>query len=320
MFSGKRIVVTGGTGLIGQKVAKKLCDAGAKVFIVSLDDLIVDTRATHIFADLSRFELCKEVTEGIDYVFHIAGVKGSVEVTRRQPASFFVPLLMMNTNILEACRLNQVKKVLFTSSIGAYADNEILKEDDAYKGEPMDTYPGWAKRMAEFQINAYKTQYGLDSFVITRLTAVYGEGDNFDPNNAMVIPSLIAKIVRGDNPIVIWGDGSPIRDFAYSEDIANGILLAMQKGKGLYNLGSGRGYSIRNLVETLQEITRFNYEFDSTKPSGAKKRVMDISKAQKELGYSPRTSLAEGLTRTYLWFAEHKGEYLKRKNYFTEVR
>ncbi len=318
MFNNKRVIVTGGTGMIGRKAARKLCDAGAKVYSVSLDNLKLDDRATYIHADLSDFEFCKTLTEGIDYVFHIAGVKGSVDVTKKMPASFFVPLLMMNTNILEACRINQVKRVLFTSSIGAYADNEILKEEDASKGEPMDTYPGWAKRMAEMQIESYRKQYGYNNFVICRLTAVYGEGDNFDPNNAMVIPSLISKIVRGDNPVIIWGDGSPVRDFAYSDDIADGILLAMEKGEGLYNLGSGQGCSIKELVETLHGIVPFNYEFDISKPSGAKKRVMDISLAQNELGYYPKTSLRVGLEKTYNWFVQHKGEYLKRKNYFAE--
>ncbi len=255
----------------------------------------------------------------MDYVFHVAGIKGSIDVTKAKPASFFVPMLMFNTNVLEACRLNGVKKVVYTSSIGAYSSAEVFKENENLDGPPMDMFPGWAKRMAELQIQAYKIQYGLDNnFAVVRLSNAYGPGDNFDPNNAMVIPSLISKIHHGQDPVVIWGDGTAIRDFAYSRDVAEGIILALYHGtgSGFVNLGSGKGHSIRELVETLNSFIDFNYKFDTGRPSGFPKRVMDISLARKTLDYNPTTSLLEGLKQTWNWFVTNQDEHLKKMNYF----
>lgn len=319
-FSGKKVLVTGGTGLIGRPVVRLLVESGAQVQVVSLDRLKVHPTAEHIYGDLTDFNFCKQVTEGMDCVFHLAGIKGSLEVTKTKPASFFVPLLMMNTNLLEACRLNSVKKVVYTSSIGAYASAEIFREsDDGQEAPPVDLFPGWAKRMAELQIQAYKIQHGLNHFAVVRPCNVYGPGDNFDPQNAMVIPSLMSRIFQKEDPLVIWGDGSAIRDFAYSEDVAEGVILALYHGTdGFVNLGSGAEVSIQKLVETLHEFIPFNYRFDASKPSGFRRRVMDISLARKKLGYEPRTSLREGLEKTWNWYVNHQDEYLQKKNYFKE--
>lgn len=317
-FSGKKCLVTGGTGLIGRQVVEILTNAGAKVIVVSLDKLVIDKKSEHIFGDLTDFRTCKKVTKGVDFVFHLAGVKGSIEVTKSKPASFFVPLLMMNTNVLEACRINKVKKIVYTSSIGAYSSTELFKEDQPQDEPPMDMFPGWAKRMAELQIKAYQTQYGLENFAVVRPCNVYGPGDNFDPENAMVIPSLMNRILKKENPVVVWGDGNAIRDFAYSKDVAEGIILALYYGtKGSFvNLGSGKGISIKELIEVLHSFLVFNYKFDKTKPSGFPKRVMDISLAKKLIDYNPTTSLVDGLKETWNWYINNPKEYLKRKNYF----
>jgi len=320
-FVNRNTVVTGGTGLIGRQIVKMLCDVGARVQIVSLDEVNVDDRADHVFGDLTDFSLCKELTKDMDFVFHLAGIKGSIEVTKSKPASFFVPLMMFNTNVLEACRLNKVQKVVYTSSIGAYPSAEVFKEGNGNDGPPMDMFPGWAKRMAEMQIQAYKIQYGLKNFAVVRPCNVYGPGDNFDPQNAMVIPSLMYRIFNNEDPVVVWGDGSAIRDFAYSRDVAEGIILALYHGTGNHpfvNLGSGQDYTIRELVETLNSFLDFNYHFDTTKPSGFPRRVMDISLAQNVIDYNPTTSLQEGLKETWEWFVENQDEYLKKKNYFSE--
>jgi len=184
----------------------------------------------------------------------------------------------------------------------------------------MDMFPGWAKRMAELQVRAYKIQYGLDSFAIVRPCNVYGPGDNFDPSNAMVIPSLMYRILHGEDPVVVWGDGSAIRDFAYSEDVAEGVILALHHGTGsrYVNLGSGKGHSIRELVEALHSFVPFSYEFDSAKPSGFRRRVMDISLAREMLGYSPKTSLLDGLKKTWEWYLSNQDEHLSKQNYFRE--
>lgn len=306
--------------MIGRQVVDILCGAEANVKIVSLDNITVDSRAQHIFGDLTSFEFCKEIIKNTDFVFHLAGIKGSVEVTKKRPASFFVPLLQINTNVLEACRINKVEKVVYTSSIGAYSSAEVFKEGENLEGSPMDMFPGWAKRMAELQIQAYNIQYGLDNFAIVRPCNVYGPGDNFDPENAMVIPSLMYRIYHKENPVVVWGDGTAIRDFAFSRDVAKGIILALYFGtkSKFVNLGSGKGYSIKELVETLRSFIDFNYEFDASKSGGFPKRVMDISLAKELIHYNPSTSLLEGLKETWQWFVDNQDEYLKRKNYFKE--
>jgi len=320
-FAHHNVLVTGGTGLIGRQVVGMLADAGATVRIVSLDQVRVHEKAEHTIGDLTDFELCKTVTRDTDFVFHLAGIKGSMEVSKTRLASHFVPTLMFNTNVLEACRLNKVGKVVYASSIGAYTGAEVFVESSEapgnFSGAPMD-FAGWAKRMGELQIHAYRVQYGMDNFAIVRPSNVYGPGDNFDPNNAMVIPTLLSRVYRGEDPVSIWGDGSAIRDFAYSRDVAEGVILALYHGtRGHFvNLGSGQGVSIRTLVETLHSFLDFNYAFDSSKPAGVPRRVMDISLAREMIDYNPTTSLSEGLRETWEWYVSHQGEHLKKKNYF----
>jgi len=320
-FTGKTALVTGGTGLIGRQVVQLLEDAGAAVRIVSLDRITVSSRASHIQGDLCNFDTCRQLTKDIDFVFHLAGIKGSVEVTKAKPASFFVPLLMMNTNLLEACRLNKVRKVVYTSSIGAYSSAEVFKEGENEAGAPMDMFPGWAKRMAEMQVQAYRQQYGNENFAVVRPCNVYGPGDNFDPKNAMVIPTLMWRVLNQENPVVVWGDGRAIRDFAFSHDVAEGVVLALHHGtRGHYvNLGSGVGVTIRELVETLAQVVPFNYTFDATKPSGFPRRIMDLSRAREWIGYTPSTTLHAGLKLTWDWFLQNQQEYLNKKNYFAET-
>lgn len=317
---GKRAIVTGGTGMIGREVVRILCAAGAQVTSVSLDRLMTYPGAAFVEGDLCDFNFVRAITKDADFVCHVAGIKGSIEVTKSRPASFFVPLLMMNTNVLEACRLNKVSRVVYTSSIGAYASAEIFTESDFEETQPpMDQFPGWAKRMAELQIKAYKTEHGLDNFAIVRPCNVYGPGDNFDPANAMVIPSLMYRIVSGEKPVTVWGDGSAVRDFAYAADVAEGIVLALLKGtRGTYvNLGSGQGVTIRELVETLHEIIPFEARFDASKPSGFPRRVMNIDRAREWLGYNPNTSLRDGLEQTWKWFLDNREQFHQRHNYFT---
>ncbi len=317
-FRNSRVLVTGGTGLIGRQVVDLLASAEARVTIVSLDQVIVHDKAVHVLGDLTDFEFCKKITSEADFVFHLAGIKGSADVSNRLLASHFVPTIMMNTNVLEACRLNKVKKLVYTSSIGAYASTDVFRESDyRLDSQPMD-FAGWAKRMAELQVHAYKVQYGMENFAVVRPCNVYGPGDNFDPSNAMVVPSLMHRIHQKENPVLIWGDGSAIRDFAFSRDVAEGVILALHHGtRGVFvNLGSGIGITIRELVETLKSFLDFNYEFDVTKPSGYPKRIMDIALAREWLGYDPRTSLRDGLKETWDWFILHQDEYLRKKNYF----
>ena len=320
-YNGKSCLVTGGTGMIGREIAMLLANAGANVRVVSLDKVIIHKSVEHVYGDLTDFDFCKEQTRDMDCVFHVAGIKGSIKVTVDNPASFFVPLLMFNTNVLEASRINKVPKLVYTSSIGAYSAAEVfIESEEEDQGPPMDMYPGWAKRMAEMQIQAYRTQYDLKDYSIVRPCNVYGPGDNFDPENAMVIPTLMSRIYNGEDPVVVWGDGSAIRDFAYTRDVAEGTILALHHGTGgrYVNLGSGVGISIKELVETLHSFLGFNYQFDTSKPSGFPRRIMDVSLAKDLIDYNPSTTLRDGLESTWKWFLENQDEFKYKKNYFSE--
>lgn len=322
-LAGKRVLVTGGTGLIGRQVVEILVDAGAVVRVVSLDSFRVRDAVEHLRGDLTRFDFCLDVTHGMDLVFHLAGVQGTAQTSVKKIASHFVPTLMMNTNVLEACRRNNVRKAIYTSSIGAYQDAEIFREPDRFdgtgEGPPMN-FAGWAKRMGECQVWAYKVQYGIENFAIVRPAHVYGPGDNFDPATAMVIPSLLARIRAGENPLVVWGDGSAVRDFIYSRDAAEGIILALHHGTGggFLNIGSGQGTSIRELVLTMRQFLEFDFRFDPGKPSGPPRRVMDLSLARTRLGFHPNTSLRKGLEETWAWYCSNPQEHEGKKNYFAE--
>jgi GDP-L-fucose synthase len=321
-FVNKNVLITGGTGLIGRQVVDILCEAEARVKIVSLDRLTIHEKATHILGDLTSFDLCKQVTEGIDFVFHLAGIKASAEISEKRIANHFVPTVMMNTNILEACRLNKVQKTVFTSSIGAYPSGDLFREA-GYRLDsvPMD-FGGWAKRMAELQIHSYKVQYGLENFSVVRPSSVYGPGDNFDPSNAMLIPTLMHRILHRKGPVTIWGDGSAVRDFVYSRDVAEGVIQALYHGTGggFVNLGSGGGCSIKEVVDALKSFIDFDYEFDTAKSNGYPKRVMDISLAQELIGFTPSTDLGTGLRNTWDWFLSHSEEYKSKMNYFLPER
>jgi GDP-L-fucose synthase len=225
--------------------------------------------------------------------------------------------------VLEAARRAGVRRLVYTSSIGAYASAEVFVESHevgTFSDSPMD-FAGWAKRVAELQAHAYGVQYGLDGYALVRPSNVYGPGDNFDPENAMVVPTLLMRIHCRENPVLIWGDGSAIRDFVYSRDVAEGALLALHHGtRGSYvNLGGGSPVTIRELVETLRGFLDFHYQFDISKPGGSPRRVMDISRARAWIGYRPTTSLAEGLETTWNWFIANQDEYLRKQNYFKDA-
>lgn len=318
-LANRKALVTGGTGMIGREVVRLLLDNGCGVTSVSLDNLKPDDRANYVYGDLSDPTLCLDLCADADFVFHVAGIKGSVVVTKEQPASFFVPLLRMNTNMLEAARQTNAEAVVYTSSIGAYAAAEVFCEnEDTLSGVPMDMFPGWAKRMAELQIEAYAIQYGIKNFAIVRPSNIYGPGDNFDEENAMVIPALMARVARGDKPVTIWGDGKAERDFLHATDAARGVILACIRGTESrpINLGCGYGISINELVSTLKKIVDFEPYFDVSKPPGFPKRVMDMTLASKVLGFEPSVSLFDGLKNTWDWFCENRDSHLQKKNYF----
>ena len=321
-YSGKIVLVTGGTGLIGRPLVELLLGERARVRVASLDDPMLAPKGVDFRrADLREFSQCMEVVAGCDVVFHLAGVKGSPAMTAQRPASFFVPTLTFNTNMMEAARRQGVERYLFTSSIGVYSPAEVFHEDDVWKTfpSPNDRFAGWAKRMGELQAEAYRIEYGWNKISIVRPANVYGQYDNFDPKNAMVIPSLIHRALSGENPLVVWGDGSAVRDFIHARDVARGMMLMVEKGcTEPVNLGSGKGVTIREIAEAVASlIPGLKIKWDTTKPAGDAKRVMDTGLAT-SIGFKPQIGLCEGIGETLNWYRENRASSSQRYNAFTE--
>lgn len=312
IFLKSKVLVAGGTGLIGTALVKQLIELGAQVRVVSLDDPSrANPETEFIQADLRYFDVCLRVCEGMDYVFNLLCVKGSPKLTGKRPASLFVPTLMFNTALAEAARMQKVKAYLYTSSVAVYPQAEILKEDEIWDQGPSenDQPAGWAKKIGELQLKYYKNEYGWENTTVVRPSNVYGPYDNFDSPNATIIPSLIRKFISLENPLIISGDGFQIRDFIHASDIARGMIIAIQNLNsisGPINLGSGRGTTIRDLIAIISDICAFRPEviYDLTLPSGDKKRIMDISKAR-ALGFNPEISLKEGIKTTIDWYREN---------------
>lgn len=323
-YRNKKVLVTGGTGLIGRPLVEMLIEAGAKVTVASLDD---PSRAPHGVTfkqvDLREFSSCLNLCQNQEIVFQLAGVKGSPAMTAKRPASFFVPTITFSINMMEAARRAEVERFLFTSSVGVYSPAEVFYEDDVWKTfpSPNDRFAGWAKRMGELQAEAYRIEYGWDKISIVRPANVYGPYDNFDPNNAMVIPSLIKRAMDGENPLTVWGDGSPVRDFIHARDVARGMMLAVEKGiNEPINLGSGTGVTIKEIAEIIAKHVPngpLPIKWDISRPRGDAKRLMDMTKAH-SYGFQPQISIEEGIKETIAWYINNQNNIFNRYNAFTE--
>jgi GDP-L-fucose synthase len=324
-YKGKNVLVTGGTGLIGRPLVEMLVTQGANVTVVSLDD---PSRApqgvTFKQADLREFSNCLQICNDQEIIFQLAGVKGSPAMTAKRPASFFVPTITFSINMMEAARRSGAERFLFTSSVGVYSPAEVFYEDDVWKTfpSPNDRFAGWAKRMGELQAEAYKIEYGWDKISIVRPANVYGPYDNFDPNNAMVIPSLIYRAMSGEKPLTVWGDGSPIRDFIHARDVARGMMLAVEKGiNEPINLGSGTGVTIKDIAEIVAANVPngpIDLVWDTTKPKGDAKRLMDMTRAT-SYGFKPQISIEAGIKETIQWYEQNCNSVNNRYNAFTEA-
>lgn len=323
-FQDKRVLITGGTGMIGMALSELLLARRAKVRVSSLDrDPVLAPGVEFRQLDLTTWEACVEACSGMDYVFHLAGIKGGVGIGRTQGARFLEGNAFINLHMLKAARECGAKKYLFTSTIGVYPDGEIFREQDVWDRppHPSDWYGAWAKRFGELQCEASLEQYGFES-VIVRPANVYGPYDNFNPKTAMAVCALIARVLEGEDPLVVWGDGTPVRDFIYSKDCARGMMLAMEYAKPCdpVNLGSGTGVSIRDLVQTICKYAPRapKVEWDASRPKGISKRLMDMTKAREVLGFEPQYSLDQGIRETMEWYQAHRDHQGRRYSIFKD--
>ncbi len=313
MYKGKKVLVTGGTGTIGSALVKKILELGAEVTVVSIDSReraksVLGDLSLFRFGDLRDYNTCVEVSKGQDYVFHLMAVKGNTQSGLSKVASAYVPFLLCNTNMMEAAFRNGIKKYLFVGSIGEYPALDIRHEDDLWKGPPAanDRYMGIAKRAGEAQAEVYLHEYGWDAVRIVRPANVYGPYDDFDPRTAHVIPSLIHRMISGEDPVKIAGDGSAVRDFIYVEDVVDGMLLALDKAPACLpiNLGSGIGTNIRALVQTIADLVpkRPAIKWDPSLPIGDQVRILNTTRAKEILGFEAKISLREGIKKTIDWY------------------
>lgn len=322
-FKNKNVLVTGGTGLIGRPLVTQLLGLGAHLRVVSLDDPSRAPKGVEfVRADLRELSNCVEVAKGMDIVFNLAGIKGSPAMTAERPASFLVPTITFSYNMMEAARREGVERYLYTSSVGVYAPSDHFREDDVWSTfpSPHDRFAGWAKRMGELQAEAYRIEYGWDKISIVRPANVYGAYDNFDPANAMVIPSLIHRAMGGESPLTVWGDGTPIRDFIHAEDVARGMIMMVERGVNEpVNLGSGNGVSVREIAEAVvANLTQpVEIVWDTSKPAGDKIRIMDTRRAVSH-GFTPEILIADGVAKTMAWYADNQDTAANRYNAFTE--
>lgn len=306
-YRDKNILVTGGTGLIGRPLVQMLRDQGSNVTVASLDKN-PPAGIVHIHTDLRDFEACKHICRGQEIVFQLAGIKGSPVATKTKPASFFVPTLQFSLNMMEAARLANVDWYLNTSSVGVYGPAEVFYEDQAWESMPSthDKFAGFAKRMGEMQAEAYAIEYNWNKVSIVRPGNVYGKYDSFLDETTMVIPSLIKRAINGESPLTAWGDGSPIRDFIHAEDVARGMMMVVENGiTKPVNLGCGAGVSIKELAETIAKIVGTTVEWQTDKPNGDAKRILDIARAT-AIGWRPEISLYDGLKDLIEWYKENK--------------
>jgi GDP-L-fucose synthase len=320
MFNNQKVLVTGGAGMVGRALVSKLLKLGAQVEIADLhkpSDLEPEVKFTK--GDLRYLNVCEEICKDKDYVFNIIGVKGSPKACAEQPADFMVPMLQFNTNMMEAARKANVKWYLYTSSVGVYSPADVFYEDDVWKTfpSPNDKFAGWAKRIGELQAEAYAIQYGSKNISVVRPANIFGKYDNFNPVNSMVVPSLIRKAQENDI-LEVWGDGTPIRDFIFADDVAEAMIQCVQKQvTEPINLGSGKGFTIKEVVDMVVKHSGKNLEVKwlSDKPNGDAIRIMSTERAE-GYGIKSNTSLSDGIQIVTEWFKANKNSIDQRYNVF----
>lgn len=304
----KRILVTGGNGFLGKQVVRQLCAAGAQPKNITIP------RSQE--ADLRNLTVCQNAVDQQDIIIHLAAHVGGIGLNREKPAELFYDNLMMGTQLIHSAYEAGVEKFVCVGTICAYPKFTPVpfQEENLWNGYPEETNApyGIAKKALLVQLQAYRQQYGFDGIYLLPVN-LYGPGDNFDPSSSHVIPALIRKVheaqVRGDRQISVWGDGSPTREFLYSEDAARGIVMAAQEysGEEPVNLGTNREISIQELVTTICEVMGYEGEliWETDKPNGQPRRCLDTQRAKDYFGFEANVEFREGLQRTVAWYREN---------------
>jgi GDP-L-fucose synthase len=301
----QRVLLTGGHGFLGRWVTAALEERG-----VTSGQILAPRSREY---DLRTWDACRAAVSGRDLVIHLAGRVGGIGFNRERPGELFYDNLMMGVQLIEAARREGVKKFVAVGTVCAYPKHTPVpfSENSLWDGYPEETNApyGLAKKMLLVQAQAYRQQYGMDAIYLLPVN-LYGPGDNFDPGSSHVLPALIKKVAdameAGQDRIEVWGTGSASREFLYAGDAAEGILLATERYDKAepVNLGSGREISIKALVETICRLMHFKGRivWDSTKPDGQPRRMLETSRAAREFGFVAATEWEQGLQRTIDWY------------------
>lgn len=316
-----RILITGGRGLVGQNLTRRLVEQGYKNIRVPIHTRRPRDQYPSVFyweAELTDYKSCLRITENVDVVIHCAASTSNAVDTVVDPLAHVTPNVAMNNFLIDAAYRNKVKKYIFLSSNTVYppkGDAPVVETDFLFD-EPYPVYfpVGWMKRYAEVQCELYaKYLPNPMTTIVLRPANLYGPHDKYDFNKCHVTPATIRKVADNMNPIPIWGDGSELRDLVYIDDFVEAIQLVMEKQDthDVFNVGSNNVYSVNEVLETMKRLVGNNnpVEYVQGKPSMIPVRRIDSTKIKNVLGWEAKTSLEEGLMKTYNWYQQYSGEF-----------